>query len=115
MRQVQKIMGMDVLIEIVDADVPPDVFDQFFDYLRFVDAKFSTYKEDSEISKINRGEISEDTWSGEMQEVFALSAQTRVETNNFFNIKTPDGKYDPSGLVKGWSIHKASIFFVVVG
>ena len=108
MRQVQKIMGMDVLIEIVDVDVHPDVFDQVFDYLRFVDAKFSTYKADSEISKINRGEIPEEMWSGEMQEVFALSAKTRIETNNFFNIKTPDGKYDPSGLVKGWAIHEAA-------
>ena len=99
---------MDVLIEIVDVGVHQDVFDQAFDYLRFVDAKFSTYKSDSEISKINRGEIPENMWSAEMREVFDLSDKTRSETNNFFNIKTPDGKYDPSGLVKGWAIHKAA-------
>jgi thiamine biosynthesis lipoprotein len=101
-------MGMDVLIEIVDSDVSPGVFDQAFDCLREVDARFSTYKPDSEISKINRGEISEDIWSGEMKEVFDLSELTRVETNNFFNIKNQAGEYDPSGLVKGWSIHKAA-------
>lgn len=108
MRQTQKIMGMEVLIEIVDAEVSALVFDKAFDYLRAVDARFSTYKSDSEISKINRGEILEDMWSREMREVFGLSEQTRVETNNFFNIKNKDGKYDPSGLVKGWSIHNAA-------
>lgn len=101
-------MGMDVAIDVVDDGVSISVFQKVFDYLREVDAKFSTYKKDSEISKLNDGLISLNDLSSEMQEVFDLSRETALQTNNFFNIKNRDGKYDPSGLVKGWAIHKAA-------
>ncbi len=32
--------------------------DDVFDWFRWVDATFSTYKDDSEISRLNRGELS---------------------------------------------------------
>jgi len=43
-----------------------------------------------------------------MQLVFALSEETKKQTNGYFDIKTPGGTYDPSGLVKGWSIWNAA-------
>ena len=54
-RRVEHIMGMPVVVDVRDEDVDEDVLRQMFDWLRIADATFSTYKEDSEISRINRG------------------------------------------------------------
>src|SRR5205823_2164131 len=69
--------------------------------------RFSTYKETSEISAINRHELTLAQASADMQTVFALAEETRQETNGFFDIRR-NGSYDPSGLVKGWAIYHAA-------
>jgi len=37
-----------------------------------------------------------------MNMVFLLAEETNQATSGYFDIKKPDGSYDPSGLVKGW-------------
>jgi len=108
MKQKKILMGMTIIIEISDKNINEVIFDKVFSYFEKVDERFSTYKENSEISKINRKVISEGDWSPEMKEVFKLSEETKKETNGYFDIRRPDGKYDPSGLVKGWAIFKAA-------
>ncbi|CAN5755055.1 FAD:protein FMN transferase [soil metagenome] len=108
MRESRLIMGMPVHLEIVDADVPAEAFEEVFEYFKSVDERFSTYKHDSEISRINRGEIATETYSPEMKEVFQLASKTTQETNGYFSIRTPEGSIDPSGIVKGWAIQKAA-------
>ena len=101
-------MGMPITIEVVDASVTEDTFDAVFNYFHYVDEKFSTYKDTSEISAINRGDISETNFSDDMKLVFDLSEKTKEETKGYFDIVSRNGTYDPSGLVKGWSILNAS-------
>lgn len=101
-------MGMPVSVEIIDSSVEGKIFDEVFSYFDYVDEKFSTYKEESEISKINRKELDEKDWSADMREVFSLSEKTKKDTDGYFDIKIPEGKYDPSGLVKGWAIWNAA-------
>lgn len=101
-------MGMPVVVEINDKEATPKLFDEVFAYFTYVDEKFSTYKDTSEISAINRGEISPDAGSEDMRLVFALSEETKKFTNGYFDIVSRDGKYDPSGLVKGWAIFNAA-------
>jgi thiamine biosynthesis lipoprotein len=114
MKETQWIMGMPITVEIVDLDqhtkieIFAEAIKNVFDYFMYVDATFSTYKEDSEISRINRNELKESEYSDDMKTIFALSEQTRIETSGYFDIRTPAGVYDPSGLVKGWSIYNAS-------
>ncbi len=115
MRETKLIMGMPVTVEIIDSQVTEDVFAGVFAYFDYVDKKFSTYKDDSEISKINRNEISENDYSTEMKEVFALSTETEKMSDGFFNIKSKNGSYDPSGLVKGWAINNAAKILVDKG
>jgi thiamine biosynthesis lipoprotein len=43
-----------------------------------------------------------------MQLVFAMCEETKKETGGYFDIKTPNGTFDPSGLVKGWAIWNAA-------
>jgi thiamine biosynthesis lipoprotein len=105
MKQTKLIMGMPVTVEINDEDYKGQ-FADVFNYFKKVDNRYSTYKQDSEITKINNG-LPKTKWSAEMKEVLDLCEQTRVDTNGFFNI-IHQGKRDPSGLVKGWAINNAA-------
>jgi thiamine biosynthesis lipoprotein len=107
MRQTRLIMGMPIEIDIVSDDAA-QTLDDAFAYLTSVDERFSTYKAESEISRINRGEIETSAHSDEMKEVFALAEKTKKETKGYFDIRRPDGSVDPSGIVKGWAIHNAA-------
>ncbi|MBU6321497.1 MAG: FAD:protein FMN transferase [Patescibacteria group bacterium] len=100
-------MGMPIALEIVDAGREAEA-ERVFDYFAAVDARFSTYKGDSEIARINRGELSEGEWSRQMREVMALAERTRQESAGYFDIRRPDGALDPSGVVKGWAILNAA-------
>jgi FAD:protein FMN transferase len=109
MKETRNIMGMPITVEIVDKnDVPSENLESVFDYFTQVDERFSTYKKNSEIMRINRKEVREEGYSPEMREVFALAEKTKIETNGFFDIKKPNGSLDPSGIVKGWAIQKVA-------
>ena len=100
-------MGMPITVEIVDA-ANADTINTVFDYLHQVDARFSTYKNESEISAFNRGEILSTNLSAEMKEVLRWAAITRDQSKGFFEIRKPNGSLDPSGIVKGWAIRNAA-------
>jgi thiamine biosynthesis lipoprotein len=107
MKQSRIIMGMPVILEVIDSWVTGKTFDEVFAYFEYVDRKFSTYKDESEISLINRQEITVEQSSEDMQAIFMLAEQTRQETDGYFDIAR-NGKYDPSGIVKGWAIYNAA-------
>ena len=107
MKQSRIIMGMPVTIEVVDSGVTVQNLDSVFAYFEYVDRKFSTYKPESEISLINRQEVTLEQSSEDMQAIFTMAEQTRQETDGFFNIDR-NGLYDPSGIVKGWAIYTAA-------
>ena len=46
-------MGMPVIVEIPDKPENKEVLEFVFSYFTYVDEKFSTYKENSEITKMN--------------------------------------------------------------
>jgi thiamine biosynthesis lipoprotein len=101
-------MGMPVVVDVRDQDVDDAVFDRVFDWLRFVDATFSTYKADSEISRINRGELELADAHETVREVLDRCEELRQETGGYFDARAPlPGLVDPSGLVKGWSVDRA--------
>ncbi len=107
MRQTRIQMGMPVTVEIADAGASEELLNIAFDYFEYVDATFSTYKPESEISRINRGEIALAEASDDMRAIFGLAEQTRQATGGYFNISR-NGSYDPSGIVKGWAIDQAA-------
>ncbi len=107
MKQTRLLMGMPITVEVVDAVAVDTDIDEVFAYFAYVDEKFSTYKDTSEISLINQRRLALEQASPDMQLIFALAEQTRQETDGYFDIAY-DGKYDPSGIVKGWAIHNAA-------
>jgi thiamine biosynthesis lipoprotein len=106
-RQTRLLMGMPVTVEIVDAAVEPDIFERVFAYFTWVDETFSTYKATSEISRLNRGEITLDECGEEVRSVLALGEETRRETGGYFSMWR-DGVLDPAGIVKGWAVRNAA-------
>lgn len=108
MRETRDIMGMPVSVEIADAPATAADYEKVFSYFIDVDERFSTYKETSEISRLNRGEISLEESSDDMKEIFRKAEETKRETEGYFDIKKPDGSIDPSGLVKGWAVKEAA-------
>jgi FAD:protein FMN transferase len=114
MKQTRILMGMPITIEVVDAAAQADIFDHVFAYFTYVDQTFSTYKAGSEISRINKQEISVAQASQDVRTIFALAEQTKQETSGYFDILR-DGVYDPSGIVKGWSIYQAANIIRLAG
>jgi thiamine biosynthesis lipoprotein len=107
MKDSRIVMGMPVTVEVVDIQTSMSDIDSVFDYFKYVNDVFSVHKHDSEISCINRGEITPQSWSADMKEIFALAEDTRRVTGGYFDALRPDGLYDPSGIVKGWAIERA--------
>ena len=107
MQQTRLLMGMPISVEMLDPGVTIEQIDEVFDYFSTVDEIFSTYREESEISRVNRGELRPEQYSDEMRTVLTLCAQTKQQTGGYFEI-VRDGLLDPSGLVKGWAIQQAA-------
>ena len=105
MKQTELIMGMPITIEIVDSD-DTNFLAQTFMFFKEIDNRYSTYKPDSEITRINNG-YPRRLWSPEMKHILRLCEQTKKQTKGYFDIEY-DGKLDPSGLVKGWAVWEAA-------
>jgi thiamine biosynthesis lipoprotein len=76
--------------------------------LREVDRTFSPYREDSEVSRLARGELSLEDADPVIREVAGRCRRASELTGGLFDAQTPGGVWDPSGLVKGWAAERAS-------
>ena len=107
MKRTQILMDMPITVEIVDRAADPATLDRIYDYFTYVDETFSTFKQSSEISLINRGGVKPKAYSRDMRAVLHLCRETREISGGYFDIG-PRGHWDPSGLVKGWAINNAA-------
>jgi thiamine biosynthesis lipoprotein len=80
--------------------------------LRAVDHVFSTYRADSVVSRLGRGEMRLADCPPEVAEVLALGEAAERDSDGAFSLYRPgpDGgvAFDPSGVVKGWAAERAS-------
>ena len=116
-RAVQQIMGTAIGIDVRDPAIPSSTLDPVFAWFRGVDERFSPYKPDSEVSRLIRGEIDEADVSTELGDVLGLCEAIRQLTGGYFDIRRhrPDGRPDPTGLVKGWSVERAATMLDMAG
>jgi FAD:protein FMN transferase len=114
-KQTRDLMGMTITVETADDFAKESDIDMVFVYFENIEKRFSVFKDDSEITLINKGKIKQSQYSEEMKTVFALAEKTKKETSGYFDIVAPDGKYNPSGLVKGWAIYNASLLLLEKG
>jgi len=104
---VEHVMGMAIVVDVRDANVGGATVDDVFDWLRFVDDTFSTYKPESEICRIERGELSPEEAHPDVGDVLERCEQLREDTRGYFDSQA-GGSLDPSGLVKGWAADRAA-------
>lgn len=99
-------MGMPFTLEVGGqaADV---AFDAVFMELRMLDALFSPFMGESAVCRIDAGALAEGDAGPLVGEVLALCRFFESETHGWFSAWA-SGRLDPSGLVKGWAIDRAS-------
>ncbi|MEO8230516.1 MAG: FAD:protein FMN transferase [Chloroflexota bacterium] len=115
--RVEHIMGTAVGIDLRGTSLPDVVIDSAFARLRFIDARFSTYRPDSEFSRLIRGDLDEADCSAELRFLLGLCEDLRRTSDGYFDIRRhrPDGRPDPTGLVKGWAIEEAAFLLESAG
>ena len=80
-----------------------------------VDRDFSTFKADSQVSRIRRGELEISNATEYVQQVWALCEFSRDITLGAFDPWKAAGGFDPSGLVKGWAAEIGTQMLVEAG
>jgi FAD:protein FMN transferase len=128
LHRLEHVMGMPIGVDVCDPNIEPRTVDRVYEWLRFVDATFSTYREDSEISRLNRGELALEQTHYAVRSVLRRGERLRLQTDGYFDMRAPlmsagaalesteaagveaglHRPIDPSGLVKGWSVAGAA-------
>jgi thiamine biosynthesis lipoprotein len=118
LRRIEHVMGMPVVFEVCDQWFGSAAVQRTVDWLHWVDRTFSTYRRESEISRLNHGELTRSALHPEVRAVLARCDGLRRATAGYFDISAPyapdgggpdagrggPGSVDPSGFVKGWAV-----------
>ena len=115
-RRVAHVMGMPVSVALrghhADDTETDRAWAAVLASLRDADEVFSTYRPDSWVSRLGRGEVSLEECPPEVGEVLALGEEAREQSAGAFDVRRPgasgDLVLDPSGVVKGWAVQRAS-------
>jgi thiamine biosynthesis lipoprotein len=83
-------------------------------WLHWVDATFSPYRDDSDVSRFGRGAVPLAGCAPELAEVLEACAAIGERSGGYFTI-TPGGAFDPSGYVKGWAVERAAAILTAAG
>ncbi|MFJ9717980.1 FAD:protein FMN transferase [Streptomyces sp. NPDC101213] len=83
--------------------------------LHRVNEVFSTYREDSEVSRLARGELTVGECGPEVAEVLELGAEAERTSEGWFSMRYRDGRLDPTGIVKGWAAERAARVIAAAG
>lgn len=123
-RRAEQMWGTAIGVDVRDP-VDAGVLDAVYAWFRRVDALFSTWREDSEISRLGRGELTLERVSPEVRVVLELCEEVRRESDGAFDItagaraNVPPrpglAPLDPSGLVKGWAVERAAELLAAAG
>lgn len=115
-RYVEHVMGMPISLAMRGRHAADDVgrtaWTETMAVLRAVDHVFSTYRADSLVSRLGRGEVALADCPPEMTEVLELGAAAERDSGGAFSVcrAGPDGRaaLDPSGVVKGFAAERAA-------
>jgi thiamine biosynthesis lipoprotein len=108
----EHVMGTVVTIDVYTEVGHPDrevypLLDKARATLQRADSVFSTWKANSPISRLRRGEIAIDQTPAEVAEVLESCAIARKISRGWFDPWAMPGGVDPTGYVKGWATQRA--------
>jgi thiamine biosynthesis lipoprotein len=107
-------LGIPFVVELRDGSLDGTLLDDVSVWFRQVDETFGTHRPDSEISRIDRGELDPENASSEVRDVLERCDQLRLDTHGYFDVRAA-GRLDPSGLVKGWAVDRAAAYLETAG
>ncbi|SNT39955.1 thiamine biosynthesis lipoprotein [Streptosporangium subroseum] len=83
-------------------------------WLHRVDGIFSTYRPDSPVSRLDRGEIGLADCPPEVADILDLCDSVAEISHGYFTVR-PWGRLELSAMVKGWAIEQASLILTRSG
>jgi thiamine biosynthesis lipoprotein len=123
-RRVEQLWGTAISVEVVD-DVDATTVDRLYRWFDRVDELFSTWRDDSEISRIGRGDLALADASSEVRTVLTLCEGVHEVSGGAFDVtfgaraqiapRPGLGPVDPSGLVKGWAVEQGASILLAAG
>ena len=99
-------MGMPVTVQVVDDKARSEAIDAVFDDFGLLDRTFSPYLQESAVSRINRGDLRSEDAGRLVNQAIDLCRLYEHATGGYFSAWI-GGRFDPSGLIKGWAIDRA--------
>ncbi|MET1060501.1 MAG: FAD:protein FMN transferase [Nocardioides sp.] len=113
---VEQVMGIPVSIHLrgagVDTPEAADAVAAAFSSLRAMDRVFSTWREDSEVMRLRRGDLTIERCHPLVAEALEIGGVATRVTGGAFTMLLPgdagDLVLDPTGLVKGWAVERAA-------
>jgi thiamine biosynthesis lipoprotein len=107
----EEVMGTIVTFDLYDDGAPSKdlerVLGEATTVLHEADEVFSTYKGDSPISRLRRGEITLEQCPHQIGEVLELCRVARTISDGWFDPWMMPGGVDPTGYVKGWATQRS--------
>jgi thiamine biosynthesis lipoprotein len=121
-RHVEHVMGMPISLALrgrhAASAAGSDAWDGVINQLREVDLIFSTYRDDSIINRLDRGELMIEECPAEVAEILEIGREAEQLSEGVFSINLPTGdgrrRLDPTGVVKGWAVQRASQFLAAL-
>jgi len=117
LRHAEHVMGTVVSFDVPDwagASADGGVLDRAVRWLHWVDATFSPFRDDSDVSRFGCGSLTLAECAPELAEVLAACADVSALSGGYFTVR-PGGRFDPSGYVKGWAIERAAEMLTAAG
>ncbi|HET7399315.1 MAG TPA: FAD:protein FMN transferase [Intrasporangium sp.] len=113
---VEHVMGMPVSIHVrgaaADSALTRQAVMAAYEVFHDLDRVFSTYRADSDLMRLRRGEVDLDACSPLVAQALALGEEAARRTGGAFttSLPTADGglALDLTGLVKGWAVDRAA-------
>ncbi len=86
-----------------------------FERLHEADRRFSRFRADSEVRRLDAGGTRPEHVSADLREVLAIADRARRASGGAFTVRGPDGTLDTDGVVKGWAAQRAADVLVAAG
>src|SRR5665213_4467277 len=104
-------MGTIVTFDLYDEDEPSEsvlsLLREAIDVLHQADDDFSTYKYDSPLSRLRRGDVTMEQCPADVGQVLELCNVAKNITDGWFDPWSLPGGVDPTGYVKGWAAQRS--------
>ncbi|MCH0565591.1 FAD:protein FMN transferase [Streptomyces sp. MUM 2J] len=115
-RRAEEVMGTVFSFDVRggDPNAVGAALDEAVAELHRVDEVFSTYREDSQISRLARGELTAEECDPEVADVLELAAEAERASDGWFSRRYA-GRLDPTGIVKGWAAERAAGALMAAG